>query len=241
MPVPASISPAAPIVPFTLPLKLPPKVAAFQPPKWTRWVVHVACFLLVAGSAGVTLSDLFLGTRILGANPIKEGEHLLGEWTLRMLMITLFVTPIRQLTGWNWLQKYRRIFGVWAFVLGCTHLLAWAVLDVELDWGDIQTDIMKRWYITIGMAAWLLMLPLAVTSTAGMVKRLGKKWVPLHKLIYPIVVLGCIHFFMAVKKDYEDAIIFAAFFAGLFAWRLFMWWRKRATAARAAAPARAAA
>lgn len=221
---------------LTLPLKLPPKVAAFQPPKATRWVVHVACFLLVAGSVGVTLSDLFAGTRLLGANPIKEGEHLLGEWTLRMLMITLFVTPVRQLTGWNWLQKYRRIFGVWAFVLGCTHLLVWAGLDVEFDLGDIQADLTKRWYIIIGMVGWVLMVPLAVTSTAGMVKRLGKKWVPLHRLMYPIVILGQVHFFMAVKKDYEDALIFAAFFVALFAWRIWMAMRKRA-AARAPAAA----
>ncbi len=222
-------------MPFTLPLALPAKVAAFQPPKWTRWLVHAGCALVVLVPVGALASDLFGGTRLLGSNPIKEGEHILGEWTLRMLMFTLLVTPIRQLTGWNWLQKYRRIFGVWAFVIGCTHLLAWAGLDVEFDWADIQKDLTKRWYIMIGMAGWLLMVPLVVTSTSGMVKRLGKKWVPLHRLIYPTVVLGCIHFFMALKKDYEDAIIFTALFAVLFAWRIYMSVRKRAAARAVAA------
>lgn len=226
---------------FQLPLKLPAKVAAFQPPKWTRWVVHFACALVIIVPVAAIASDLMRGTRFLGSNPIKEGEHLLGEWTLRMLMITLFVTPVRQLTGWNWLQKYRRIFGVWAFVIGCTHLLAWAGLDVEFDLGDIQADLMKRWYIIIGMSAWVLMLPLVVTSTAGMVKRVGKKWVPLHRLIYVTVVLGCIHFFMAVKKDYDDALMFAALFALLFAWRIWMSMRKRAATAAATRPAARAA
>ena len=216
---------------FTLPLKLPARVAAFQPPKWTRWVVHGLCALVILIPAGMIASDLLYGTRLLGSNPIKEGEHVLGEWTLRMLMITLFVTPVRQLTGWNWLQKYRRRFGVWAFAIGCAHLLTWAGLDVQFDWGDIMTDLMKRWYIMIGMAGLLLMLPLAITSTAAMVKRLGKKWVPLHRLIYVIVVLGCIHFFMAVKKDYEDVLIFAAIFAALFAWRIYLSLRKRAASA----------
>ena len=223
-------------MPLTLPLKLPARVAAFAPPRATRWVVHALCSLIILIPAGMLASDLINGTRLLGSNPIKEGEHILGEWTLRMLMFTLLVTPLRQLTGWNWLQKYRRIFGVWAFAIGCTHLLAWAGLDVQFDWMDIMTDIMKRWYILIGLSAWLLLVPLVVTSTAGMVKRAGKKWVPLHRLIFVTVVLGTIHFFMAVKKDYEDALIFALCFAALFAWRIWMSFRKRrATRAHATA------
>ena len=225
-------------MPFTLPIPLPPRVAAFAPPKATRWVVHVACALVVVIPAAMLASDLLNNTRLLGSDPIKETEHVFGEWTLRMLMLTLFVTPIRQLTGWNWIQKYRRILGVWAFAIGCTHLLTWAAIDVQFDWADIMADLTKRWYIIIGMTGWLLMLPLAITSTSGMVKRLGKKWVPLHNLIFVTVVLGCIHFFMAVKKDIEDPLIFAGFFAALFAWRIWMAVRKRAVAA-ASVPARA--
>ena len=113
------------------------------------------------------------------------------------------------------------------------------MLDVQLDWMDIVTDIVKRWYILIGMTAWLLLLPLAVTSTAGMVKRLGKKWVPLHNLIFVTVVLGCIHFFMAVKKDIEDPLLFASIFAVLFAWRVYMAWRKKQARVQERVPARA--
>ena len=119
------------------------------------------------------------------------------------------------------------MLGLFAFAYVCVHLSTWAVLDVELDWGDIVKDLTKRWYIMIGMAGFLLMLPLAVTSTAAMVKRLGKRWVTLHKLIYVIVVLGTIHFFMAVKKDIGDPIIYALIFAALFGWRIYMALRKR--------------
>ena len=210
-----------------LPLPLPAAVRGFTPPKWVKPLVFVvSCIPLAWVFVGLG-ADILAGTRILGSNPIKEGEHMLGEWTLRFLMFALFVTPLRQLIGWNWLQRYRRMIGLFAFAYVCFHLLAWALLDVQLDWGDIMKDLTKRWYIMIGMVGFLLMLPLAVTSTAAMVKRLGKRWVTLHKLIYVIVVLGTIHFFMAVKKDIEDPIVFASIFAVLFGWRIYMAARKR--------------
>ena len=218
-----------------LPLPLPAAVRGFTPPKWVRPLVFVAACLPLAWIATALASDAMRGTRFLGSNPIKEAEHMLGEWTLRFLMLALFVTPLRQLIGWNWLQRYRRMLGLFAFAYVCVHLSTWAVLDVELDWGDIVKDLTKRWYIMIGMAGFLLMLPLAVTSTAAMVKRLGKRWVTLHKLIYVIVVLGTIHFFMAVKKDIGDPIIYALIFAALFGWRIYMVVRRRRGAVSAAA------
>ena len=219
---------------FPLPLPLPAAVRGFVPPaRATRIAIFVASCIPLLVVAGWLGSDIVARTRYLGSNPIKEAEHMLGEWTLRFLMFTLFVTPLRQLLGWNWLAKHRRTMGLFAFAYASTHLLTWAVLDVQLDWMDIVTDIMKRWYILIGMTAWLLMLPLAVTSTAGMIKRLGKKWVPLHNLIFVTVVLGCIHFFMAVKKDIGDPLVFAAIFAVLFAWRGYMWWRRKQDGRRA--------
>ena len=210
-----------------LPLPLPEAVRRFVPPaRATRRIIFVASCLPFIVIAGWLVSDLLLRTRFLGSNPIKEAEHMTGEWTLRFLMFTLLVTPLRQLLGWNWLQKHRRTLGLFAFAYGCTHLLIWSVLDVQLDWMDIVTDIRKRWYILIGMTAWLLMQPLAVTSTAAMIRRLGRKWVPLHNLIFVTVVLGSIHFFMAVKKDIGDPLLFASIFAALFAWRGYMAWRK---------------
>lgn len=207
------------------------RVRAWSPPRRTKQVVLVLTLVpLLIGAYGV-ISDLFLGTRWFGSNPIKEAEHFTGEWTLRMLMLTLAVTPARRLLGWNWLARYRRMLGVTAFFYGLVHLLIYFVLDVELDWMQLVEDIAKRPYVTIGMLAFLLMLPLAITSTAGMVRRLGgKRWAALHRLIYVIVVLGTIHFWMAVKKDITDPLIYASIFAALLGWRLLDWRRRQAIA-----------
>lgn len=207
------------------------RVRAWSPPRRTKQVVLALTLVpLLIGVYGV-ISDLFLGTRWFGSNPIKEAEHFTGEWTLRMLMLTLAVTPARRLLGWNWLARYRRMFGVTAFFYGLVHLLIYFVLDVELDWMQLVGDVAKRPYVTIGMLAFLLMLPLAITSTAGMVRRLGgKRWAALHRLIYVIVVLGTIHFWMAVKKDITDPLIYASIFAALLGWRLLDWRRQRAIA-----------
>jgi sulfoxide reductase heme-binding subunit YedZ len=180
-------------------------------------------------------SDVFNGTRLLGSNPIKEAEHFTGRWVLRWLAVTLAVTPIRQTLGWNWLQRYRRMFGLFAFGYATLHLAIYFFLDLELVWGDLWADIVKRPYITIGMAAFALLLPLAVTSTAKMVKRLGgKRWAALHRLIYVIVVLGTIHFWMAVKRDITLPLVFAVIFAGLLGYRVAKWRRRRSARTNAA-------
>jgi sulfoxide reductase heme-binding subunit YedZ len=166
------------------------------------------------------LSDVFLGTRHFGSNPIKEVEHFTGDWILRFLAATLAVTPIRRLTSWNWLARYRRSFGLLAFTYASLHLLTYFVLDVELSWTDLVDDVADRIYITIGMAAFALLVPLAVTSTKAMIRRLGKRWVVLHRAIYVIVVLGVIHFWMSVKKDITDPLIFAVIFGVLLAYRV---------------------
>ena len=218
---------------FPLPLPFPEAVRRFAPPpRAMRLVLFAACCLPLLVIAAWLGSDLLARTRYLGSNPIKAAEHLTGQWTLRFLMFTLSITPLRQLLGWNWMQKHRRTLGLFAYAYACTHMLCWSVLDVQLDWADIVTDIMKRWYILIGMTAWLLLLPLVVTSTAAMIRRLGKKWVVLHRLVFVTVILGLVHFFMAVKKDFAEPLSFAAIFALLFAWRGYMWWRRRTTLAR---------
>ena len=191
-----------------------------MPPRWLRPLVLVLCAIpALVGIAGV-LSDIFLGTRWFGSNPIEEVEHFSGKWTLAFLGITLAVTPVRRLTGWNWLQRYRRGFGLWAFAYACLHLLVYFVLDVELGWSELVEDVMKRKYITIGMTAFVLLIPLAITSTRGWVRRLGKRWTTLHRLIYVIPVLGLIHFWMAVKKDVTDPILFTIPIVALLAWRV---------------------
>jgi methionine sulfoxide reductase heme-binding subunit len=207
-------------------------VASWTPPRWLRPVVFAVSLVPALWVIGAIASDYFNGTRLLGSNPIKEAEHFTGRWVLRFLIFTLAVTPIRQTFGWNWLQKYRRMLGLFAFFYALIHLSIYFVLDLELVWGDLAEDIIKRPYITIGMAAFTLLIPLAVTSTAKMVKRLGgKRWAALHRSIYVIVILGTIHFWMAVKRDITDPLIFALIFAVLLGYRLVVWRRRRAVAA----------
>jgi len=196
-------------------------MAPWTPPRWLKAVLLAVSLIPAVWVIAALASDFFNGTRLLGSNPIKEAEHFTGRWVLRFLAITLAVTPVRQTLGWNWLQRYRRMFGLFAFAYASMHLLIYFLLDLELAWGDLWADIVKRPYITIGMAAFLLLLPLAVTSTAKMVKRLGgKRWAALHRLIYVIVVLGTIHFWMAVKRDVTLPLLFALIFAFLLGYRL---------------------
>ena len=196
-------------------------MASWVPPRWLRPVVFVLCLIPAAWVVSAIASDYFNGTRLLGSQPIKEAEHFTGRWVLRFLAITLAVTPIRQTLGWNWLQRYRRMFGLYAFTYAVLHLTIYFVLDLELLWGELWADIVKRPYITIGMTAFLLLVPLAVTSTAKMVKRLGgKRWAALHRAIYVIAVLGTIHFWMSVKRDITDPLIYALLFACLLGYRI---------------------
>jgi sulfoxide reductase heme-binding subunit YedZ len=208
-----------------------------MPPRWLRPLVFVTALVPAAWVVGAIASDYFNGTRLLGSNPIKEAEHFTGRWVLRFLVLTLAVTPVRQTMGWNWLQKYRRMFGLFAFFYALLHLVIYFLLDLELMWSDLAADIIERPYITIGMTAFLLLVPLAITSTARMVKRLGKRWAKLHRAVYVIAVLGTIHFWMAVKRDITDPLIFAVIFAFLLGYRLVRWRRRRVEAAGVRQPA----
>ncbi len=154
----------------------------------------------------------------LGREPIKALEHELGEIALQLLIIGLSITPLRTYAGVN-LMKFRRTFGLLAFIYVCLHLLVWLVLDVGIL-SQIWADILKRPYITIGMAAFVLMLPLALTSNNWSVRKLGSIWRQLHKLVYIVVVLGAVHFIM-VKKVWEvEPLIYLAVILGLLALRL---------------------
>jgi methionine sulfoxide reductase heme-binding subunit len=157
----------------------------------------------------------------LGANPIETITHVTGDWTLRFLLITLAVTPLRRLTGWNALARLRRMLGLFAFFYACLHFATWLVLDQFFHWPGIVEDIAERPFITVGFASFLLLIPLAATSTDAMVRRLGaKRWQALHRLVYAIAVGGVLHFLWLVKKDLTEPLIYAAILAVLLGYRV---------------------
>lgn len=156
----------------------------------------------------------------LGSNPVEKLLHQLGRWGLKFLLITLAVTPLRRWTGLNWLVRYRRMLGLFAFFYTALHFSTYAVLDQGLEIGLIAEDVIKRPYITLGMLALLLLIPLAVTSTRGMIRRLGKSWMKLHRLVYLIAILGVWHFYWQVKLDTLEALVYALILAVLLATRL---------------------
>ncbi|MCW8899817.1 MAG: sulfoxide reductase heme-binding subunit YedZ [Gammaproteobacteria bacterium] len=156
----------------------------------------------------------------LGANPFEVLTRSTGEWTLRFLLLTLAMTPLRQLTGSAWPLRMRRMLGLFSFFYVCVHLSTYLVLDHFFDWDEIIKDIIKRPYITFGMLAFTLLIPLAITSTNKMMKRLGRRWKSLHKLVYLIAILGVLHFLLLVKADLREPIIYALILLVLLAARL---------------------
>jgi sulfoxide reductase heme-binding subunit YedZ len=197
-------------------------------------ILFILCLLpllwLVAGALGV-------GNISLGANPVARILHRLGEWGLRFIVITLCITPLRTLFKLHWLILLRRMLGLFAFTYVLLHFLTWLILDQGLflpdsgfSWNSVGKDIAKRPFITIGFLALLLLVPLAVTSTNAMMRRLGKRWQQLHKLVYVIAILGVWHFYWQVKKDIREPLVYAAIVALLLGWR---WWRARTKATQA--------
>lgn len=184
-------------------------------------------FRTAAALAAAALPALWLGLRAargdLGANPIETVTHFTGDWTLRFLLLTLAVTPLRRLAGWNWLISWRRLLGLSAFFYGSLHFLTWVGVDHFFDWSAITQDVVKRPYVTAGFTAFLCMLPLAVTSTRGWIRRLGKRWTQLHRLAYLAAIAGAVHYYWLVKADVRAPLAYVAVLAVLFAPRL--WWR----------------
>ena len=171
------------------------------------------------------------GSDALGADPVAEIEHRTGLWALRFLLITLAITPLRQLTGQPDLIRFRRMLGLYAFFYACLHLAAYLGLDLRGYWTQIFEEIVKRPYITVGFAAWLLLVPLAITSTKGWIKRLGRNWARLHKLVYVIGVLVILHFWWLVKSDIREPLLYASILALLLGWRGWKWFSRRRKAA----------
>jgi len=165
----------------------------------------------------------------LGANPVEAMLRFLGTWTLVLLLATLTVTPLRRLTGWAWLIRLRRMLGLFAFFYASLHVVAWVWIDHWFDWPAMADDIVKRPYLTFGFVAFVLMLPLAATSTQAMMRRLGRNWQRLHRLVYAIAVPGVLHyaFHKLAKNDLAEPLIYAAVLAMLLGARVVDAWHRR--------------
>ena len=192
-----------------------------------KFVVFVLCLLPFGWYAGDFLVNGVSGVFERYADPIQTIEHQSGGWALRLLMITLAVTPLRIITGWTALLRFRRMLGLFAFFYVCLHFLIYLLLDLEFDLSEVTEDILDRPYITVGFSAFVLLIPLAVTSTRGMMRRLGRRWKQLHKLVYVIAILGVLHFWWLVKADVREPLVYAAILALLFGVRLVAGYRQR--------------
>lgn len=178
-------------------------------------MVFMVCLLPFGMLAyGAVMNDL-------GVNPVETLTFETGQWTLRFLLITLAVTPLRKITGQTWLIKLRRMLGLFAFFYVCLHFTTYIWFDQYFDWDAIVKDIPKRPFITVGFAAFLLLIPLTITSTNKMMKRLKRNWTKLHSLIYVIVVLGVLHFLWLVKADTREPLIYAGILLVLLGYRAY--------------------
>jgi methionine sulfoxide reductase heme-binding subunit len=194
-----------------------------------RTYIKPPLFLLCLAPAALVLAGAFgWGGRDLGANPVESMQDTLGIWGLRFLVLTLAVTPLKDWTGQVSLIAIRRMLGLFAFFYVLAHFLTWLVLDQGLYWREILKDVVKRPFITIGFSALLLLIPLAVTSTRGMMRRLGPRWQKLHRLVYVITILGVWHFWWQVKADVREPLLYASLTTALLGWRVFKARRKRA-------------
>ena len=210
----------------------------FLSSKWTK----LALFLLSLVPLGILLWLVWQAystgnpTEYVSANPIEYITHYTGDWTIRFICFTLCITPLRMLMNQPKITGFRRMLGLFAFFYGCLHLAAWIFLDPRQNTiAAIWEDIVKRRYITVGMLAFVAMVPLAITSTAGWVRRLTfKRWKQLHRLIYLTAVAAVIHYYWLVKSDVRLPLMYAAFVTVLLGYRIIAWMRKRNAPARRA-------
>ena len=190
-----------------------------------RLIWKPVIFLLCLVPAALVVTDVFEITGRLGANPIEEIQDRFGIWAIRFIMITMAVTPLRHLPGWNWLLRFRRMLGLFTFFYVLMHFLTWLILDQSLLLSAIAEDLTERPFITIGFTALVLLTAMAVTSTNGMRRRMGRRWQKLHYSVYVIGLLGVWHYWWQVKKDASDAQIYAVILAVLLGFRI--WWKLR--------------
>jgi methionine sulfoxide reductase heme-binding subunit len=184
--------------------------------KWTKAVLFLVCLVPL----GILIWEAFTGG--LGSNPTQFLEHATGDWTLRFVAITLSITPLRKLLKQPNLIRFRRMLGLFAFFYGCCHFSVYLTFDQIFNLQGIWADIAKRRYITVGFTGFVMMIPLAVTSTAGWIRRMGgKRWAMLHRAIYLTAVAGVIHFWWLVKSDIHLPLEYAAVMAILLGWRVY--------------------
>lgn len=195
--------------------------------KWTKRIGFLLCLI----PALLLIVRAFTGR--LGANPISKITLATGDWTLYFLLITLAITPLRRLLSLPDLIRYRKMLGLYVFFYACLHFLTLIVFDHFFDFRAIIEDVYKRPFITVGFAAFVLMVPLAITSTAGMIRRLGRNWLRLHRLIYATAALGVIHYYWLVKSDVTLPLRYAVILALLLGARVIFWLRSRQAKAAA--------
>lgn len=195
--------------------------------KWTKVFVFLLClvpFGMLVWRVVHALSQGLPFDTYLTANPIEYITHRTGDWALRFLVITLAITPLRKILRLPQLIRLRRMFGLFAFSYATLHFSTWIVLDKFFDWRDMWADIHKRPFITVGFTAFVLLIPLAITSTAAWIRRLGvRRWQLIHRVIYVSTVLGVIHYYWLVKSDVRKPLEYGAIVAVLLAWRLGAW------------------
>jgi sulfoxide reductase heme-binding subunit YedZ len=208
--------------------------------KWLKPPVFLLCLAPFLNLAWKFYRVAYLNTFDLGGDPQAAIRNSLGTWTLAFLCITLAITPARRLLRQNWLIRFRRMIGLFAFFYGSLHLITYFLFDTGMDFAMVMRDIYKRPFITMGVTSFVLMVPLAVTSTSGMVRRLGgKRWQLLHRLVYFSAIAGVIHYYWLVKSDVTVPERFAAVVAVLLGYRIvhYVMKKKRASPKNAAAPA----
>ncbi len=193
-------------------------------PRYLKPIVFLACLLPLARLGWKAFNSA------LGANPIQVITFSTGTWTLVFLLVTLTITPLRKLTKQYWLIQYRRMLGLFAFFYGCLHFTTYIWLDQFFDLHSIYKDIYKRPFITMGFTAFVLMIPLALTSTQWAIRKLGKRWQKLHRLIYFSAAAGVIHYLWLVKIDKRVPEIYASILGVLLLYRLVVWYRNRVMA-----------
>ncbi|HKY00220.1 MAG TPA: protein-methionine-sulfoxide reductase heme-binding subunit MsrQ [Steroidobacteraceae bacterium] len=212
--------------------------ADYRVRRYAKPVVFLLCLLpvawMAAGIYALQSGDLGAASaRALGANPVEKIQDTLGIWGLRFLLLTLAVTPLRVIGGWPRLQLFRRMLGLFAFFYVTLHFAWYLFVDQAFDWQQLAADVVKRPYITAGFTAFLLLVPLAATSTQRAMRRLGRRWGRLHRLAYPAAILGCVHFWWQVKSDIREPLVYASIAAVLLGWRLWRSRRRKAAVASA--------
>jgi sulfoxide reductase heme-binding subunit YedZ len=191
---------------------------------WTKAGLWLLC---LAPLAHLALGAFAVAGVSLGANPVEAILDSLGIWGLRLLLVTLAITPLRRISGWTWLLGYRRLLGLFAFFYIALHFVTYAWLDQGLDLAVLVEDVIKRPFITLGMLALLALLPLAATSNRAAMRRLGRRWQTLHRLVYPIAILGVWHYYWQVKLDTFEPLIYAGILVLLLGMRIWYRWRRQ--------------